>query len=50
MVIAQDGNRNIFAIDFPLVEGETSDAWSFPKQSENARYTPTRTMFDLRPS
>lgn len=29
MVMAQDGNRNIFPIAFALVEGETGEAWSF---------------------
>ncbi|XP_050918592.1 uncharacterized protein LOC127136029 [Lathyrus oleraceus] len=29
MVVAQDGNRNIFPITFALVEGETGEAWSF---------------------
>ena len=29
MVVAQDGNNNIFPIAFALVEGETGGAWSF---------------------
>lgn len=29
MVVAQDGNSNIFPISFTLVEGETVVAWSF---------------------
>lgn len=29
MVVAQDGNNNIFPIAFALVEGETSGGWSF---------------------
>ena len=29
IVVAQDGNQNIFLIAFMIVEGETMDAWYF---------------------
>ena len=29
MVVAQDGNNNIFPVAFALVEGETADGWGF---------------------
>ncbi|KAI5405810.1 hypothetical protein KIW84_052539 [Lathyrus oleraceus] len=29
MVVAQDGNNNIFSIAFALVEGETAEGWGF---------------------
>ncbi|XP_058766794.1 uncharacterized protein LOC131640416 [Vicia villosa] len=40
LVVAQDGNRNIFPIAFALVEGETGDAWSFFLRNLRVHVTP----------
>ena len=40
MVVAQDGNGNIFPIAFAIVEGETKDAWSFFLRNLRRHVTP----------
>lgn len=40
MVVAQNGNRNIFPIAFALVEGETREAWSFFLRNLRMHVTP----------
>ncbi|XP_050875931.1 uncharacterized protein LOC127079592 [Lathyrus oleraceus] len=40
MVVAQDGNGNIFPIAFVLVESETKDAWSFFLRNLRIHVTP----------
>ncbi|XP_058776245.1 uncharacterized protein LOC131650558 [Vicia villosa] len=40
MVVAQDGNGNIFPIAFAIIEGETKDAWSFFLRNLRSHVTP----------
>ncbi|XP_050895330.1 uncharacterized protein LOC127101948 [Lathyrus oleraceus] len=44
MVVAQDGNRNIFPIAFALVKGETKDAWSFFLKNLRIHVTPQENL------
>ncbi|XP_050915003.1 uncharacterized protein LOC127129948 [Lathyrus oleraceus] len=44
MVVAHDGNENIFPIVFALVEGETKDAWSFFLRNLRIHITPQVNM------
>lgn len=45
IVIAQDGNMNIFPIASALIKGETGGAWSF-----FLKKMITKPMFDIRPT
>lgn len=48
MVVAQDGNWNIFPITFALVESETDEAWSFFLRNLRMQVTPQHDLlFDI---
>ncbi|XP_050877526.1 uncharacterized protein LOC127081298 [Lathyrus oleraceus] len=44
MVVAQDGNENIFPIAFALVRSETKDAWSFFLKNLRTYVTPQENL------
>lgn len=48
IVVAQDGNGNIFSIAFALVEGETKDAWSFFLRNLRIHMTPQANVSNIR--
>jgi len=45
MVVAQDGNGNIFSIAFALVESETKEAWSFFLKNLRIHVTPQANLY-----